>query len=92
MKFGMAAAPEVISDTGTDPGRYRSRPEAFRSCHEIQAGVVRMAYEYAAYGQLRVPNERRNVGILVSGDDLAGVGRNPILRLYFTATDDFGGQ
>ena len=44
-----------------------------RVAPEVEEAVVKMAYEYPAYGQLRVSNELRKEGILVSGGGVRSI-------------------
>ena len=50
-----------------------------KPCHknrvspEVEEAVINMAYEYPAYGQLRVSNELRKKGVLVSGGGVRSI-------------------
>jgi transposase InsO family protein len=44
-----------------------------RVAHEVEEAVVKMAYEYPAYGQLRASNELRKTGILVSSGGVRSI-------------------
>ena len=44
-----------------------------RVAPEVEEAVVKMAYEYPAYGQLRASNELRKTGILVSGGGVPSI-------------------
>ena len=45
----------------------------YRVAPEVEEAVVEMAYEYPAYGQLRVSNELRKRGILVSSGGVRSI-------------------
>jgi hypothetical protein len=44
-----------------------------RVAPEVEQAVLKMAYEYPAYGQLRVANELRKSGILVSSGGVRSI-------------------
>lgn len=44
-----------------------------RVAPEVEEAVVKMAYEYPAYGQLRASNELRKAGILISSGGVRSI-------------------
>ena len=59
----------TFEDKGIDGLKEKSRRKPClknRVAPEVEEAVVKMAYEYPAYGQMRASNELRKQGILVS--------------------------
>jgi transposase InsO family protein len=59
-----------------------------KPCHknrvapEVEEAVIKLAYEYPAYGQLRVSNELRKEGILVSGGGVRSIWQRNDLETF----------
>ena len=59
-----------------------------KPCHknrvapEVEEAVLKLAYEYPAYGQLRVSNELRKEGILVSGGGVRSIWQRHDLETF----------
>jgi len=66
-----------------------------RVAPEIEEGVLQLAYEYPAYGQLRVSNELHKRGILLSGGGVRSIWQRNnletiVLRIIYILSLCFG--
>lgn len=75
----------VYDEHGLEGLREKSRR---KPCHknrvapEVEEAVVKLAYEYPAYGQLRASNELRKEGILVSGGGVRSIWQRNDLETF----------
>ena len=62
----------------------------YRVAPEVEEAVVEIAYEYPAYGQLRVSNELRKRGILVSSGGVRSIWKRHKSGNYQEKAQSFG--
>ena len=67
---------KAYEEEGLDGLREKSRRKPCiknRVAPEVEESVIRMAYEYPAYGQARTSNELRKIGILISSGGVRSI-------------------